>query len=782
MKEDKAIVDVDVRGWIYAPHRGPLNRKNRIVVGLARQLSGIPAPPRDSPSASNASSRPSSPFGLKDRADSNATRQEQELAFREAESIVKRGEAEAEVAEVGGYSERPTHRRGDSSAGTSAPPSRETSPERFRDDFARNRRDQAWIENGDSRRTSQLNPAAMSPAELSVANTRLMERIAPFMANPLANTTISAFFYNNDESKMVSFETDASGHFSTRTPLEFLPSHVRILASDRLSATEQIRVTEPNGVSVISDIDDTIKHSAINSGAKEIFRNVFVRDVGELSIDGVRAWYGRLANMGCEFHYVSNSPWQIYPVLSAFFKSAGLPLGSFHLKQYNGMLQGIFEPVAERKKASLDKLMKDFPGRRFLLIGDSGEADLEVYTEAVCEYPGRVLGVFIRDVTTSKRKSFFDPALGPLSGDRAPSVPPKPGRKPSNMSNVNANSFQENADLKEAIARSLVDVGGPSEAMERSLSRHVKSKSPGSPARPPLPPRRPTAPAAVEENLIDLSPDEHDQPATTTGLEDPMPGKGSLQPPPPPTKPRSLSSAPIERTPSAGSATTSNGKPPPPRPRKPSTSVHVQNSLPDTEKAPPLPTRRFTDMIPEQSEMMKSSNRQKPPAPPPPRRTYGGAARQKLTSAYSRIPSPKAMVFGSRPGTPHSSPTHSRSSSVDPDILSGPTRQLSLAEEVDNRRPPIPLRKPTGLQSNAGLEDAHLAYGSGDHVLGNNAQQGPATSKKEEAWRRRWANAKRTLDAKGVMLRSWRVGDDVQKDAVALVEAAMAEGPRGRSR
>jgi phosphatidate phosphatase APP1 len=163
------------------------------------------------------------------------------------------------------------------------------------------------------------------------------------------------------------------------------------LAGEKLSATEEVIVTSPKGVSLISDIDDTVKHSAIGSGAREIFRNAFVKELGDLTIDGVREWYNTMRDMGVQLHYVSNSPWQMYPVLTSFFKMAHLPNGSFHLKQYSGYLQGIFEPVAERKKSSLDRIMSDFPDRKFILVGDSGEADLEVYTEVALDNPGRLL-------------------------------------------------------------------------------------------------------------------------------------------------------------------------------------------------------------------------------------------------------------------------------------------------------------------------------------------------------------------------------------------------------
>ena len=134
------------------------------------------------------------------------------------------------------------------------------------------------------------------------------------------------------------------------------------------------------------------RSSSIGSGAREIFRNAFVRDLSDLTIDGVREWYSTMYDMGVGIHYVSNSPWQLFPVLVQFFRTAGLPPGSYHLKSYSGMLQGIFEPVAERKKGTLERILRDFPERKFILVGDSGEADLEVYTDVVLSNPGRILG------------------------------------------------------------------------------------------------------------------------------------------------------------------------------------------------------------------------------------------------------------------------------------------------------------------------------------------------------------------------------------------------------
>src|SRR5690242_20016866 len=161
---------------------------------------------------------------------------------------------------------------------------------------------------------------------------------------------------------------------------------------------------------------------------------------------------------GVKFHYVSNSPWQLYPVISTYFSMAGLPPGSFHLKQYSGMMQGIFEPVAERKKSTLDKIARDFPERNFILIGDSGEADLEVYTDFVLENPGRVVAVFIRDVTTPEHGGFFDPSIGSVDGGRSPSASPDRAGGMSKKAQTDRGrpaSEEHDPELKAAIAASI---------------------------------------------------------------------------------------------------------------------------------------------------------------------------------------------------------------------------------------------------------------------------------------------------------------------------------------
>lgn len=823
-------MDVDVRGWIYSPHKGQMSRKQRLFIGLARQLVGIQAPPagaKGSSSVSPVSSREPSPhhMGHRDRVQVRQAQRDELLTAQEAEEILKRGEKEAEVASRGDYSEpsvsndndgaRPYHTQSRNSS---------RSPDSRGDVRAHHLSHAASSNSLKSdenitplqKRASWNQPANMSPAELSEANAHLMARLRHFLAIPMANTAISVFFYNEEISKQRTVYTNPSGHFNIRAALDFVPTHVRILASDKLSATEEILITEPKGISVISDIDDTIKHSAISSGAREIFRNAFIRELGDLTIEGVKEWYNSMADMGVKFHYVSNSPWQLYPVISRFFVMAGLPLGSFHLKQYSGMLQGIFEPVAERKKSTLDKLARDFPERSFILIGDSGEADLEVYTDFALENPGRVLAVFIRDVTTPVGGGFFDPSIGPSPGGKSyPSSQQRNGSTPSRLaSSSNGVVEEDDPELRAAIAASLKDMDEENGRQSRSIPFGYDEDHPEH--RPRLPPRKTTQPSVAQptEKLIDLSDEEPEQlPALRRVATDTSPEiiskRGSVastmsakSAPPPPRKPIALrSSSGDSNSPTAFSKAT-----PPPKPTRSSSTI--QTSSPLASQLQNSPTAQGT----------KPRLAPKPPLPPS-QQTYAGLARDKLSSAYNNLPA--ASSYLPHRSNPETASDEARNYSTSADtgkrklappppppprrgISSYPAAAASYASgkvysawnaapaiphpstrPTANRNQTQPLNSQNNFSTTSSTQYPNPNRTNTNNSLGlngganNDPNAGQVLNKREQMWRQRWARAEHLLGEKGIVLRSWRIGTDVMKEAERLIGEAEKQNKRG---
>lgn len=80
-------------------------------------------------------------------------------------------------------------------------------------------------------------------------------------------------------------------------PLPRSPAAVTVATSIPIPLTH-------SSVRVISDIDDTVKLSGILSGARTVFRNVFVKDLQESVIRGMGAWYTDMWKRGVRFHYV----------------------------------------------------------------------------------------------------------------------------------------------------------------------------------------------------------------------------------------------------------------------------------------------------------------------------------------------------------------------------------------------------------------------------------------------------------------------------------------------
>lgn len=625
MEDEKAVVDVDVRGWVYNPHTGPMTRRNRVLIGLARRLSGIPSPTVNT----------QQPTSLTSMHEEHERKREEEKIAKEARGIEKRGQREKEAANRGGYSETPREETSDgetdslylgrSRSGTVSPASAPSSPVLT------------------AAKLASTPAGELTEAELAVANANMMARLGPFLTVPLVESPVTLFFYNDTQSQSRTIMTNDSGHFVTRVSLDFVPTHVRVLAADSsLSVTEPIKLIEHTGVSLISDIDDTVKRSSISMGAREIFRNTFIRDLGGLTVDGVREWYNSLADMGVSFHYCSNSPWQLFPVIASFFHLAGLPPGSIHLKQYSGMLQGIFEPVAERKKGTLERILRDFPERKYLLVGDSGEADLEVYTELAVANPGRILAVFIRDVTTPEPAKFFEESFG-TGGPR------------QRMS-------------RSQTSRPTLDLGNP------------QSSEPA--GRPMLPPRVASAPSKPEENLIDFSdepeemaPNESQKLADVKDNSKLKPSVNTLdllvrKPPPRPVKPPALRSSPSE----TGSGLWANqsakdASPPLPSPRSRNQTLGSAHPLAQmqTLSDQKIPTNsnfsKPKDQAASSSSNTPTSTSSSRPAPPPP------LPRRKGTSTSSlRNLSPRLGAFSRR---------STADSDVDYDPLEGRQRSNS---------------------------------------------------------------------------------------------------------
>jgi len=152
------------------------------------------------------------------------------------------------------------------------------------------------------------------------------------------------------------------------------------------------------GVSVISDIDDTIKETNVHE-RHAMLVNTFLREFQPIT--GMTELYRRWHDRGAMFHYVSSSPWQLYQPLAQHFAEIELPPGSFHLRAFrlrDHMLRRIFLGRRPVKGLVIKNILQRFPLRKFVLVGDSGEYDPEIYGAIARRFPGQVTSILIRRV------------------------------------------------------------------------------------------------------------------------------------------------------------------------------------------------------------------------------------------------------------------------------------------------------------------------------------------------------------------------------------------------
>ena len=182
---------------------------------------------------------------------------------------------------------------------------------------------------------------------------------------------------------------------------------IRAISNDH-SGLGRIQLIEPEGVSVISDIDDTLKVTEIPAGGKIVVRNTFFGNfiAAPEMIDRFKPF-----ETAC-FHYVSGAPWQLYQPLSEFITNEDFPEGSFHMKNvptnllspktWRDLLKLIGDATVTQKLKQISTIMSRFPEQRFILVGDSGEHDPEIFHQLKGRFGDQVKDIWIRDVVDAR--------------------------------------------------------------------------------------------------------------------------------------------------------------------------------------------------------------------------------------------------------------------------------------------------------------------------------------------------------------------------------------------
>lgn len=237
-----------------------------------------------------------------------------------------------------------------------------------------------------------------------------------FNSNEVPFAELSAVF----ENQIFSTKADKEGYFKFDVLLEkkLPPDQLWHTVTVKLDLKEPPEVTatgrftippSSSKLGVISDIDDTVLRTN-SSNLLSMVRITFLNNAHtRLPFKGVAAFYRALHKGTTEssynpLFYVSSSPWNLYDLLEEFFELHHIPMGPFLLRDFGiDETKFIKSGHGDHKIVQIEKILTTYPEMKFILIGDSGEKDPEIFHQVVHDFPNRIECIYIRDVTGNSR-------------------------------------------------------------------------------------------------------------------------------------------------------------------------------------------------------------------------------------------------------------------------------------------------------------------------------------------------------------------------------------------
>jgi phosphatidate phosphatase APP1 len=165
------------------------------------------------------------------------------------------------------------------------------------------------------------------------------------------------------------------------------------------SAADILIPSDSVELGIISDIDDTVLQTHVTQKLKMIWVTLSGSAFTRMPFEGTSELYralseGRSGRASNPVFYVSKSPWNLYDFLVDFMDHHQLPRGPLLLRDI-GLREA---PPIDHKTEAVQRLLETYPQLPFVLIGDSGERDPDIYLTTAARYPGRIKAIYIRDL------------------------------------------------------------------------------------------------------------------------------------------------------------------------------------------------------------------------------------------------------------------------------------------------------------------------------------------------------------------------------------------------
>lgn len=198
--------------------------------------------------------------------------------------------------------------------------------------------------------------------------------------------------------------TDRGGYLDVLVESSLPPGwhDVRLVTSDGRSVVAPVHVIDPEvRFGLVSDIDDTVMVTRLPRLLVAAW-NVLVRHEGAREpVPGMANLYRELLDHDSRIPvvYLSTGAWNAAPAIGRFLRRHGFPAGPMLLTDWGPTNAGWFRSGPRHKVTQLRRLMTELPDIQWVLVGDDGQHDPEIYAGAAQHFPEHVRAILLRQLT-----------------------------------------------------------------------------------------------------------------------------------------------------------------------------------------------------------------------------------------------------------------------------------------------------------------------------------------------------------------------------------------------
>ncbi len=154
-------------------------------------------------------------------------------------------------------------------------------------------------------------------------------------------------------------------------------------------------------IGLLSDVDDTVMVTALPRPLLAAWNTFVLDEHARTPVAGMAVLYEKLIrdHPGSLVVYLSTGAWNVAPTLTRFLSRHLYPPGPLLLTDWGPTHDRWFRSGREHKEHSMQRLVEEFPNIQWILVGDDGQHDEDLYSNFVETHPARVAAVAIRQLS-----------------------------------------------------------------------------------------------------------------------------------------------------------------------------------------------------------------------------------------------------------------------------------------------------------------------------------------------------------------------------------------------